>query len=81
MRQTEMLNNVTATGIMVQDLRLFLDVFPTNKKAMADFMNVVGEHNRNMLEYEKNYGPLVGSHDQDDRWVNNPWPWQNGGMR
>lgn len=75
MTRLELLEQLSGVGILAQDLRLFLDVNPTNKEAMADFRRVTAEYKNLIALYEQNYGPLTGGNDTDGTWISNPWPW------
>jgi spore coat protein JB len=79
MAKNELLKQLSGIGILAQDLRLFLDVNPTNEKALADFKRVTAEYRNLIATYEQNYGPLTGGHDVEGTWATNPWPWHQGG--
>ena len=75
MIKRELLEQLSAYGILAYDLRLFLDVNPTNQEALSDFRRVVADYNKLIAQYEQQFGPLVGSRDTDGSWTHNPWPW------
>jgi len=77
MNRSELLTQLYGVGLLVQDLRLFLDVNPANATAMADFRHASTEYKNLVATYEKHYGPLSGCHDTNGTWVANPWPWHN----
>jgi len=76
MLKLELLELLTGTGIIVQDLRLFLDVNPGNIQALADFKRISADYRNLVAKYENSYGPLLGIHDTDGRWATTSWPWQ-----
>jgi len=79
MSKLELLEQITGVGILAQDLRLFLDVNPTNSAALTDFKRVTNEYRNLIATYEQNFGPLTGGNDIDGSWATRPWPWQQGG--
>ena len=76
MTKLQLLEELSAFGILSHDLRLFLDVNPTNRAAMADFKRVTAEYKDLIALYEQNFGPLTGGNDVDGTWTFGPWPWQ-----
>ena len=77
MTKLELLNLLAGTGIIVQDLRLFLDVNPHDANALADFKRISADYRNLVAKYEASYGPLLGSHDINSRWATTSWPWQH----
>lgn len=75
MTRLELLEKLSGFGILVQDLRLFLDVNPSNQEAMADFNRVSNEYKNIVARYEQTYGALTGDNDTNGTWATNPWPW------
>ena len=75
MTKLERLKQLSGLGILAQDLRLFLDVNPTDQAAIADFKRVVANYKNAIASYEQKYGPLTGGNDIDGTWASNPWPW------
>lgn len=75
MTRLQLLENLSGLGIIVQDLRLFLDVNTTNEAAMADFNRITNEYTNLVSRYEQTYGSLTGSSDTNGTWATNPWPW------
>ena len=65
-------------------MKLFLDTHPNNHEALAYFHEYSKLRNQALKEYSKYYGPLTIDTTMEsctDRWnwVNEPWPWQEGG--
>lgn len=75
MNKHDMLEQLSGYGILAYDLRLFLDVFPTNQQAMTDFRRITSEYSQLITLYEKQYGALTSGRDIDGTWTKNPWPW------
>ena len=75
MTKCELLEQLSGIGILAQDLRLFLDVNPTDQAALADFKLVTTEYRNLIAQYEQSYGPLTGGHDTTGTWAIHPWPW------
>ena len=75
MTRSQLLEQLSSFGIISHDLRLFLDVNPTDQAAMADFKLVTAEYKKLIELYEQNFGPLTGGNDVDGKWTANPWPW------
>ena len=75
MTKLELLEQLCGVGILVQDLRLFLDVNPTNREALTDFQRVSADYRNLVAAYERSYGPLTGCHDINGTWATSPWPW------
>jgi hypothetical protein len=75
MTKHDFLEQLSGIGIIIQDLRLFLDVNPTNQAAMADFKMITTNYRNLVAQYEQSYGPLTGSNDTNGTWATQPWPW------
>ena len=75
MTKLESLEQLSSFGILAYDLRLFLDVNPTDQAALADFRRVTAEYRKLIAAYEQQYGPLTGGNDVNGTWTANPWPW------
>lgn len=66
----------------MDELRLFLDTHPRDKKALAA-VGELGEKRREKLEqYRELYGPMdaysAGGSDSWN-WLRQPWPWEKEG--
>ena len=64
----------------LNDLGLYLDIYPNDKKVVTLYKQYLGVMNDVKNEFEKKYGPLVCSSmyasDNDWKWDNSPWPWE-----
>lgn len=64
------------------DLSLYLDLHSDNTKINDIFKSYLNnfEDIKKMYEYE--YGPLeITCQTNKYEWINNPWPWDNGGNK
>lgn len=64
------------------ELNLYLDNFPRCKDALEDYNYITRELNKLKEEYVKHFGPIRNfGEDVSDypwRWVDEPWPWEQG---
>lgn len=79
--QAKILTKIDALGFAMNDLNLYLDVFPNNQD-MINLFNQYRNQKENLTnEYESKYGPLtIGSNSLDSypwAWNELPWPWDN----
>ena len=75
---------INRVSFAVDDVRLFLDTHPCDANALAYFHEYSKLRNQALKEYAKYYGPLTVDTTMTsctDRWnwINEPWPWQEGG--
>lgn len=80
----ELMHKINVASFAVDDAKLFLDTHPCDKKAMECFNEFQQIRNRALKEYARYYGPLTidtADVNECDRWnwINEPWPWQEGG--
>lgn len=80
----ELLQSINRESFAVNDVTLYLDTHPCDAGALEFFH----EHNKMrcqlLKEYARYYGPLtidttVASCTDRWNWINEPWPWQEGG--
>ena len=75
----ELLARIRAEDFALYEVVLYLDAYPTNKKALAFY-----EQHRCMLrklkaEYMQKYGPLTiydNNSAENWQWIASPWPWE-----
>lgn len=84
MNRRDLLSHINQVSFAVDEVKLYLDTHPCDTEALAYFKDYSRSRNRALKEYSENYGPLtVDTADVscEDRWnwVNEPWPWQEGG--
>lgn len=80
----ELLHTINVASFAVDDVKLFLDTHPDNQDALAYFREYITLRNRSLEEYSHFFGPLTigtatASCGDYWKWVNEPWPWQEGG--
>ena len=80
----ELLDWINVVSFAVDDVKLFLDTHPCDQNALAYFQEYSRMRNEALKEYAKYYGPLTidtTAESCTDRWnwINEPWPWQEGG--
>lgn len=65
----------------LNELNLYLDLFPNDKYAYSIFKKYTEEMKRKCENYSKIYGPLLLSDlTQDYEWSMGVWPWEEGRM-
>lgn len=81
MTEYELLSQIMKYQFYAVDLNLFLDTHPNCKDAVEDYKVISAKLRNAINEYEKQYGPLVNFGQSiatdHDKWVNQPWPWEN----
>lgn len=75
---------INVVSFAVDDVQLFLDTHPTDQNALAYFREYSKLRNQALKEYAKYYGPLTidtATESCNDKWnwIQEPWPWQEGG--
>ena len=75
---------IDVVSFVVDDTKLFLDTHPHHKEALEYFHKYNQLRNEALKEYATYYGPLTletATASCSDRWnwINEPWPWQEGG--
>ncbi len=80
----ELLEYITNVSFAVDDAKLFLDTHPCDEEALAYFREYSRKRNEALKEYAAHFGPLTIDtvvYSCADRWdwINEPWPWQEGG--
>lgn len=80
----DLLSRIYHASFAVDDVKLFLDTHPCDAAALEYFHEYSKLRNQSLREYAKYYGPLtidttVASCTDRWNWINEPWPWQEGG--
>ncbi len=73
------LNKIRSYCFAAQDLLLYLDTHPDDKKAFELFRDTVAKAKQLKKEYEKNCGPLsvfAAAQFEKFKWLDSPWPWE-----
>ena len=84
MNRKELLSHINQVSLAVNEVQLYLDTHPCDAEALAYLKDYSRQRSHALKEYAENYGPLtIDSADAscEDRWnwINEPWPWQEGG--
>lgn len=75
----KLLRKIMEYKFYVNDLTLYLDTHPNDKKALALHNDYVEKLEEVTKEFEKMYGPLtVETVMESWEWAQNLWPWQRG---
>lgn len=77
--RARLLRKVQMCEFAIQEVALFLDTHPNNKKALAYYHKHREMHEQAVAAYQKSFGPLTTNGVwSDDRWtwVADPWPWE-----
>lgn len=75
----KLMQEIGECEFMMIDIGLFLDTHPDCTQALAQFAVHRMSYDRNVAEYERNYGPLTMyavSSDNYWSWIGMPWPWE-----
>ena len=80
----QLMNRINQASFAVDEIKLYLDTHPCDIEAIAYFREMSRKRNQALNEYATAYGPLTVDTAEascTDRWnwVNEPWPWQEGG--
>lgn len=79
----ELLEWINVVSFAVNESALFLDTHPECTEALEYFEEFSSRRKQALKEYEKYYGPLTAdtaaSCQERWKWINGPWPWQEGG--
>lgn len=80
----ELMNRINHASFALDDAKLFLDTHPCDAEALEFFRKYSDIRNKSLKEYAMYYGPLtidttVESCTDRWNWINEPWPWQEGG--
>ena len=84
MNRRQLINRINQASFAVDEVRLFLDTHPCDPEALVFFREMSRKRNQALKEYAAAYGPLTVDTAEAscaDRWnwINEPWPWQEGG--
>ena len=80
----ELLERINEASFAVDEAKLFLDTHPCDEEVLEYFIKYSRLRNELMQEYALKYSPLTidtASCSGIDtwNWINEPWPWQEGG--
>ena len=75
----ELLKKIMECKFAVNDLALYLDTHPNDRRALQMHNKYVEELKEAMKEYENRFGPLTFETQMDRwQWVEDKWPWERG---
>ena len=75
----ELLNKIMQYKFYVNDLSLYLDTHPNDKKALELHNEYVEKLKEAVKVYEKKYEPLTIETVMDSwEWAQDLWPWERG---
>ena len=81
--QEELLLKIYENEFALIDLGLYLDLHPNDNNIYKVYKEYVNNYEKYKQKYEDNYQGLdkyfIKSNEYS--WVNNPWPWDNGGNK
>ena len=79
--KNELLQKIMDYKFAANDMGLFLDTHPCNKKALNLHNDYVKKLKEYKMQYENEYGPLTIYDETDswDKWVYESWPWERSG--
>ena len=76
----EMLYSILMYKFALNDLNLYLDIYPNNIEYINLYKKYLNEEKKLCNEYESKYGPLTcdSSYIGDNyfNWIKSPWPWE-----
>lgn len=80
-KQLSMLRKVQEMEFVAIELALFLDTHPCDQEALHDFNCAVELLHKYKMEYEEEFGPLLGFgmsalSQKSWQWAQGPWPWE-----
>ena len=79
-KKEELLYKIMEVDFAINDLNLYLDLYPEDEKVYEKFKMYTKECMNLKDEYSKMYGPLVLEQTEYDnyKWTDK-WPWDKGG--
>ena len=78
----DLLIDLSALDFMLTDLNLYLDTHPCDVNALMLYNNVKAQADIYRNRFVDSFGPLTRGSTSCDvwNWIDNPWPWDRGGM-
>ena len=80
-KREAMLKQLSTYQFAALDLQLYLDTHAGDGRATEQMQRYKQQARTLRQQYEKLYGPLTKSSDDDNQWswINGPWPWESEG--
>lgn len=76
----DLMRQLQEVSFALVDLNLYLDNYPNNQQALADYNMLVQKYDELKRMYETTYGPLANfgyaPSQYPWQWVCEPWPWE-----
>ena len=84
MNRRQLMDHINQVSFAVDEVKLYLDTHPCDREALAYFREMSRKRDHALKEYAAAYGPLPVDTAEEScaerwTWVNEPWPWQEGG--
>ena len=84
MNRQQLMDHINEVSFAVDEVKLYLDTHPCDQDALEYFREMSQKRNRALKEYAAAYGPLTLDTADEScaerwNWINEPWPWQEGG--
>ncbi len=80
MTREEMLKEIQALEFALVELTLYLDICPTDKRAVCQYNVLCDKLNRTRTQFQMEYGPLFAYGEFPSKypweWASTPWPWE-----
>ena len=78
-KKEELLQNIRCLEFAVNELALYLDTHPEDRKALCLHKKYCNPLKTLRDMYQKVYGPLTITYPCNKwRWLEEPWPWEGG---
>ncbi len=80
-----MRKQIDALDFAILEMGLFLDTHPTDQTALAKRAQYMTERAEAVAKYEAQFGPYEVTKrkvrgTEQWTWINDPWPWEYGGV-
>jgi spore coat protein JB len=75
-----MMRRLQQLDFAIQELILYLDVYPECSRALEQFHRLRCEREQLMQEYREQCAPVCATDNVSGEhwdWISAPWPWQN----
>ena len=72
-------DRMKAADFALWETVLYLDAYPNDKEALANFYKLREEAEKLTMEYEAKFGALTafGNEGGSWQWTKGPWPWES----
>ncbi|MFR6394585.1 MAG: spore coat protein CotJB [Oscillospiraceae bacterium] len=75
------LSELMALDFAVDELGLYLTTHADDREALELYWSYIAMAQEGRKRYQETYGPILQTDITPDgyRWLNDPWPWDEGG--